>query len=114
MNKKILMAAVGMALVAGPMVAAHAASATVYGHMHMSMDRYDNDVNEEGMMSNNSSRFGFKGDEDLGGGLKAIYQAESGVFTIDEGSGFGGTLRTTYMGFAGSWGTVKFGRHDTP
>ncbi len=114
MNKKILMAAVGMALVAGPMVAAHAASATVYGHMHMSMDRYDNDVNEEGMMASNSSRFGFKGDEDLGGGLKAIYQAESGVFTIDEGSGFGGTLRNTFMGFAGSWGTVKFGRHDTP
>jgi predicted porin len=115
MKKKLLMAAVGAALVAGPMVAAHAAGATLYGHFHMSMDRYDNDVNEEGMMANNSSRFGIKGDEDLGGGLKAIYQVESPIFAADEGTGgFGGTLRNTFMGFAGGWGTVKLGRHDTP
>lgn len=115
MKKKLLMAAVGAALVAGPVVAAHAAGATLYGHMHLSMDRYDNDVNEEGMMANNSSRFGIKGDEDLGGGLKAIYQMESGIFNVDEGNGgLGGDLRNTFVGFAGSWGAVKLGRHDTP
>lgn len=115
MKKKLLMAAVGAALVAGPMVAAHAAGATLYGHLHMSMDRFDNDVNEEGFMANNSSRFGIKGDEDLGGGLKAIYQVESGVFAADEGTGgFGGTLRNTFVGFSGDWGAVKLGRHDTP
>ncbi|MCR4346251.1 MAG: porin [Sulfuricaulis sp.] len=114
MKKKLLMAAVGAALVAGPMVAAHAASATLYGHMHMSMDRYDNDVNEDGMMANNSSRFGIKGDEDLGGGLKAIYQIESPIFAADEGTGgFGGTMRNTFVGFSGGWGAVKIGRHDT-
>lgn len=114
MKKKLLMAAIGAALVAGPMVAANAA-ATLYGHFHMSLDRYDNDVNEEGFMANNSSRFGIKGNEDLGGGLKAIYQVESGIFNADEGtSGFGNTLRNTFMGFDGNWGTVKFGRHDTP
>jgi predicted porin len=80
----------------------------------MSMDRYDNDVNEEGMMANNSSRFGIKGDEDLGGGLKAIYQIESPIFAADEGTGgFGGTMRNTFVGFSGGWGTVKIGRHDT-
>lgn len=115
MNKKLLMAAVASALVAGPMLSAQAAP-TVYGHMHMSMDRFDNDNgNEDGRMSSNSSRFGFKGDEDLGGGLKAIYQVESGVFAADEGtSGFDGTLRNSFVGFSGSWGVVKFGRHDTP
>lgn len=119
MKKKLLMAAVGAALVAGPMVAAHAAGATLYGHMHMSMDRFDNDVNEEGFMANNSSRIGIKGDEDLGGGLKAIYQIESGILGLDEGSnpdgsvGFGGRLRNSFVGFAGSWGAVKIGRHDT-
>lgn len=116
MKKKLLMAAVGAALVAGPIVAAHAAGATLYGHMHMSLDRLDNDSgNEDGRMSNNSSRIGFKGDEDLGGGLKAIYQIESGVLAVDEGTnGFGGTLRNSFVGFAGSWGAVKLGRHDTP
>lgn len=116
MKKKLLMAAVGAALVAGPIVAAHAAGATLYGHMHMSLDRLDNDSgNEDGRMSNNASRIGFKGDEDLGGGLKAIYQIESGVLAVDEGTnGFGGTLRNSFVGFAGSWGAVKLGRHDTP
>jgi predicted porin len=82
--------------------------------MHLSMDRYDNDVAERGTMSSNSARFGIKGDEDLGGGLKAIYQVESGAFGIDEGGGLGGTLRNTFVGFSGGWGTVKLGRHDTP
>ena len=122
MNKKLLIAAVGAALVAGPMMAAQAAP-TVYGHFHESLDRYDNGGNttgtgstEVGLLNSNSTRFGIKGDEDLGGGLKAIYQVESGVFNADDGSsGFGNTLRNTYMGFAGSsWGSVKFGRHDAP
>jgi predicted porin len=92
----------------------------------MSLDRLDNDNGEEdGRMSNNSSRFGIKGDEDLGGGLKAIYQLESNIVNIDDGtgglaggSGTGATtanaaLRNTFVGFTGSWGTVKLGRHDT-
>ncbi len=115
MNKKLLIAAVGTALVAGPTVAVHAAP-TLYGHFHMSFDRFDNDNNQEnGMLSNNSSRVGIKGNEDLGGGLKAIYQVESGIINPDEGGGgFGATLRNSFIGFTGSWGTVKVGRHDTP
>jgi predicted porin len=123
MNKKLLIAAVGAALVAGPMLAAQA-DTTVYGHFHESLDHYDNGgTTEKGLLNNNSSRFGIKGNEDLGGGLKTIYQVESGIFGADDGSGgstagqlgFGGQLRNTYMGFAGSsWGSVKFGRHDTP
>lgn len=120
MNKKLLIAAVGAALVAGPMMAAQAAP-TVYGSFHMSLDRYDVDTSaaatsEKGLLNSNSSRFGIKGDEDLGGGLKSIYQVESGVFAADDGTnGFGNQLRNTYLGFSGSsWGMVKFGRHDTP
>jgi predicted porin len=122
MNKKFLMAAIGAALAAGPMMAAQAAP-TVYGHLHLSMDNYDNGKDAtsagsttRGLLSSNSSRFGIKGDEDLGGGLKTIYQMESGAFNAADGSGgLGGTLRNTYVGFAGStWGSVKFGRHDAP
>ncbi|MGA9031573.1 MAG: porin [Sulfuricaulis sp.] len=122
MNKKLLIAAVGAALVAGPMLAAQAET-VVYGHFHESWDSYDNGGDSgavkdttNGMLNSNSSRFGIKGNEDLGGGLKAIYQIESGAFNADDGSGgLGGTLRNTFMGFAGSqWGSVKFGRHDAP
>jgi predicted porin len=121
MNKKLLIAAVGAALVAGPMLAQ--AETTVYGHFHESLDSYDNGGSgvgasdtTNGMLNSNSSRFGIKGNEDLGGGLKAIYQVESPAFAADDGSGgFGGTLRNTYVGFADSmWGSVKFGRHDAP
>src|SRR3990167_6723429 len=114
MNKKLLMVAVGAALVAGPMLAAQAET-KLYGHFHMSLDRFDNDTNEDGRVSSNSTRIGVRGTEDLGGGLKSIYQLETGVAAIDEGTGgLGGTLRNSYVGFAGDWGAVKVGRHDTP
>jgi len=120
MNKKLLIAAVGAALVAGPMLTAQAET-VVYGHFHESMDSYDNGGDgaaerTNGVLNSNSSRFGIKGNEDLGSGLKAIYQVESGVFNADDGTnGFANTLRNTFMGLAGSsWGSVKFGRHDTP
>ena len=112
MKTKLLMAAVGAALVAGPMLSAHAA-ATLYGRLHMSADMLDNDDMTQGYIASNSSRFGIKGDEDLGTGLKAIYQVEQS-FSADEGTG--GTLasRNTFAGLAGDWGTFKIGRHDTP
>lgn len=119
MNKKFLIAAVGAALAAGPMMVANAASSALYGHVHMSLDRYDNDDQgggaERGYISSNSTRFGIKGDEDLGGGLKAIYQIETGGIAMDTGaSGLGGTLRNSFLGVSGGFGAVKIGRHDTP
>src|SRR5687767_9876959 len=115
MKKKLLVAAVGSVIFAGSLAAQ--AAATLYGHIHMSWDRIDNDSTtqiERSSMESNSSRFGLKGDEDLGGGLKTIFQVESGGFGADEGTGgFGATLRNTFIGFSNNaWGTVKFGRHD--
>ena len=114
MNKKLLAVAVGAVLSAGAMVTVQA-DTTVYGHFHLSYDRTDNDVAKESAMANNSSRFGIKGDEDLGGGMKAIYQIESGIFNVDDGAGgLGATLRNTFVGLSGAWGAAKLGRHDTP
>ncbi|MET0581736.1 MAG: porin [Pseudoxanthomonas sp.] len=62
------------------------------------------------------SRLGFKGKEDLGGGLAAVFTIESG-FKIDTGeSGQGGTLfgRQAFVGLAGEFGTVTVGRQYTP
>mgnify|MGYP000409709141 FL=1 len=116
MNKKLLTAAVGAALFAAGSLASHAAT-SLYGHMHLSWDKLDNGSTvESSRISANSTRIGVKGDEDLGGGLKAIWQIESGALGIDEATnGFGGDLRNSFVGFSNSgWGTVKIGRHDTP
>lgn len=62
------------------------------------------------------SRWGLRGSEDLGGGLSAVFQLESG-FNIDTGaSGQGGLLfgRQAYVGLAGSWGAVRLGRQYSP
>src|SRR5207237_344484 len=64
-------------------------------------------------VSSNSSRFGLRGTESLGGGLNAIFQVESGV-PFDAG---GGTLagRDTFVGLQSpAWGTFKMGLFHLP
>lgn len=64
----------------------------------------------------NGSRWGLKGSEDLGGGLKAVFDLQNG-FAVDTGaSGQGGLLfgRHAFVGLSNSVGTLTFGRHDTP
>lgn len=63
-----------------------------------------------------TSRFGLKGSEDLGGGLKAIFNLESG-FNIDNGtSRSASTLfdRAALVGLNGGFGTVSVGRQLNP
>jgi predicted porin len=68
-------------------------------------------ANQAGV-SSNSSNIGFRGSEDLGGGLKAIFQIESAI-NIDTGSGnLGG--RNSNVGLSSNWGTVFYGNWDTP
>ena len=63
----------------------------------------------------NGSRFGLKGAEDLGGGLKALFVLEGG-FAIDNGaSGKAGSLfnRNSYIGLAGGFGEFRIGNVRT-
>lgn len=62
-----------------------------------------------------NSRFGFKGEEALGNGLKAIFDLESG---FDPQTGYlnqGGRMfgRDAYVGLSGPMGTIKLGRQGT-
>ena len=62
------------------------------------------------------SRIGFKGTEDLGGGMSALFLLETG-FQNDTGAlGQGGLLfgRQSYVGLGGNFGTVTAGRQYTP
>lgn len=61
------------------------------------------------------SRWGLRGSEDLGGGVKANFTLESG-FAPDSGvSNQGNRLfgRRAWVGLSGKWGQVSLGRQDT-
>jgi predicted porin len=126
MNKNILAIAIAAAVAAPSAFAA----ATVYGVAHMSYGSVNNvdkdsasasaatgDNYSQNNLSSNASRIGIKGSEDLGGGLKAVYQYETTIgFDGDTNGGQGGmgTQRNTFAGIGGGFGTVMFGLHDTP
>ena len=125
MQKKLLALALAAAF-AAPAFAA-TSNVDVGGYINMSVDYLDPDrADEDGNMniSSNSSNIYFKGTEDLGGGLKAIWQiqtyfsvggtgnADSGV--LGEGEKDGVASGNTYLGLQGGWGMVLAGKHDTP
>jgi predicted porin len=58
------------------------------------------------------SRFGLRGSEDLGGGLKANFVMENGHNTDTGAAAQGGLLfgRQTYVGMSGGFGEVRLGR----
>ena len=60
------------------------------------------------------SFFGLKGQEDLGGGLKAIFKLESGI-DVDTGSQATSNFfgKNAYVGLAGDFGTVKLGNQES-
>ena len=66
----------------------------------------------------NISRWGFRGTEDLGGGLKAGFWLEAGMNMDDgTGKGTGGGMafnRRATVSLMGDWGELRVGRDDTP
>jgi len=62
----------------------------------------------------NSNRLGFRGTEDLGGGMSASFHIEGGM-TPDNGTAGGLTFqRKSVVSLAGGWGEVRLGRDYTP
>ncbi len=76
--KKLLIATAALAMVAG--TAQAQSSVTVYGIVDVNMTSTENSKKADTAMGEsglNTSRLGFRGTEDLGGGLKAEFQLES-------------------------------------
>ena len=66
-------------------------------------------------MDSPNSRLGFRGTEDLGGGMKAFYQLEMGL-GVDTGANSSTSLlfsRDSFVGVSGGFGSVKLGTMDT-
>ncbi len=117
--KKSLLALAVLGAFAG--AASAQTNVTIYGVADVGIQRTDTNVAgvdpkwalDSGLQS--GSRLGFKGTEDLGGGLSAIFALENG-FDISTGAMGQGALfgRQAFVGLSGGFGTVKFGRQYTP
>jgi len=110
--KKSLIAVAVLASVAG--VAQAQSSVQLYGIVDLAIANTKsagvkgNTTLESGAVS--GSRWGLKGSEDLGGGLKANFLLEQG-FSADTGTSAAGTAfaRQSYVGLSGGFGEVKLG-----
>ncbi|MBK1674297.1 hypothetical protein CKO35_13490 [Ectothiorhodospira shaposhnikovii] len=114
MQKKVLVFAVAAAM---GLPAAAMADTTLYGRMNLSMDYVDNGEESSHQLASNSSRLGVRGSEDLGGGLRGVFQIEAALQSGNPDQTFDGsnlTARNTYVGLAGGFGEVRIGKHDTP
>jgi predicted porin len=123
MNKKLITLAVAAAMVAPLAVAAET---TLYGRIDTAIKSVDVDTSpawksgtyETGDawdVDTGTTRVGLKGSEDLGNGLKAIFQAEW-QFSSSEGGSTDSSFdtRLAYAGLSGNFGTVTIGRQWTP
>lgn len=110
--------AVAATLAAAASSATAQSSVTVYGQVDAGVQMEKNPTgNIYRVVSGgrSASRLGFRGNEDLGGGLNALFVLEQGI-NADVGTlGQGGRAfgRQAYVGLRGAWGTVAAGRIAT-
>jgi predicted porin len=113
---------------AAPVAFAATSNVDVYGQARVALS---NNSNGGGMtVTDQASRVGIKGSEDLGGGMAAIWQWESQLNNLDvasvsstagptqEASAAANASKTaqrnTFVGIKGAFGTALAGVHDTP
>jgi predicted porin len=114
--KKNLIAVAALATLA---VSAQAqSSVTLYGNVDVAVGRFGAPFGESVTAVESSglteSFFGLKGQEDLGGGLKAVFKLEAPI-AVDTGAAsttnfFG---KNAYVGVAGAFGAVNVGRQES-
>lgn len=118
--KKSLVALAALAVVG---VASAQSSVTIFGIVDASYAHTSGGgISRDGMTNSglNSSRLGFKGTEDLGGGLKAGFHLE-GQLNNDTGTGANGGStggldfrRKSYVTLTGGFGEIRLGREYSP
>lgn len=117
--KKSLLA---LAVLAASGAAMAQSSVTLFGVADVGVTYVNGENNWSGLTSGNAatSRIGFRGVEDLGGGLKAGFWLEAGV-NVDAGDGKSGGATTeglafkrrSTVGLQGGFGEVRLGRELT-
>jgi predicted porin len=118
--KKTMIALAAFGAVAG---AAHAqSSVTLYGLVDMYLGEGVTKTSNAGTTAKSGmsltsgglsgSRWGMRGAEDLGGGMRATFQLEAGI-EADDGTVGAGFNRTSKLGLAGGFGSIEMGRQYT-
>jgi predicted porin len=120
--KKLLIATAALAMVAGTVQAQ--SSVTVYGIVDVGISDVESKTaaaspvstktkttGAEGQLSGN--RIGFRGVEDLGGGLKANFVIEWGFAPTEANAAVGDSNRQSFVGLSGAFGEVRLGRQNS-
>jgi predicted porin len=117
MKKPLYLAAV-IGTLSSPLYAQ--SSVTLYGAIDNGLSYISNSGGKAlvSTTTNNTygSRWGFLGSEDLGGGMRAIFQLEDGFNALNGTVTQGGTLfgRQAYVGLVGNFGKITLGRQYDP
>jgi len=118
--KKSLVALAVLASAAAPAFAQQANSVTLYGIMDVNVAQSETHggttvTGMDELANPRGSRFGMRGSENLGGGLRGFFQIEAGLTGRDGTTTSNNQLfnRHAWVGLAGSMGELTLGRQDT-
>lgn len=116
MKKRTIALAVAGALVAPAAMAQTANPVTLYGLVFGTLEWVEakgtTRVPSRSRVEDNSSRFGIRGTEDVGAGLKAFFQLETGFRIDSNNTTF--AARNSGIGLQGAFGSFLMGRWDSP
>ncbi|HFA6437168.1 trimeric porin PorB.IB [Neisseria gonorrhoeae] len=110
-----------IALTLAALPVAATADVTLYGAIKAGVQTYRSVEHREGKVvgvgtgseiSDFGSKIGFKGQEDLGNGLKAVWQLEQGASVAGANSGWGN--KQSFVGLKGGFGTIRAGSLNSP
>ncbi|MEO8332520.1 MAG: porin [Gallionella sp.] len=124
MQKRLIVVALTAAITLPVSAWADNANFSFYGKINVDVESVKSDkvatpattATSLNRLQSNASRFGFKGSEDLGDGLQAVYQFEAQIDSVNDKNAktpFNG-VRNSQIGLKGDYGTVFAGNWDTP
>jgi predicted porin len=109
---------IALAVMAAAGSAAAQSSVTLFGIVDAAISRYaTHGGTNNTLMTNsgyNSSRLGFRGTEDLGGGMSASFWLEGALSNDDGTVGKFDFRRRSTVSLGGGWGELRLGRDYTP
>src|SRR5258706_4686599 len=117
MNKKLIAVAAAGACVAPAAMAQTANPVTLYGIVYATIESVEatggaTPIVRRNRVTDQASRLGVRGTEDLGGGLSAFFQLETAFKPDQNDTTF--AARNSAVGLQGGWGSLLLGRWDTP